>query len=222
MNEWAGKVALITGAGMGVGRALAKMFAGRGVIVIAHDLTPINLDETVLHIRDSGGHIQAYVANIASKLDLQTMLNSILDEHNHLDFLINTLSVSPKDALLQIDEWDWRRAMDLNLTGPFLLMQSIGWVMQAQGGGVIVNLVSIDQQSPAALAGKSGLIGLTRAAAAEYEAYNIRVNAVCSGIPEAEQMADLSDDPVELTLALCSQRTEGVTGRVLQAKPFRR
>ena len=94
--------------------------------------------------------------------------------------------------------------------------------MQAQGGGVIINLVSIDQQSPAALAGKSGLIGLTRAAAVEYEAYNIRVNAVCSGIPEAERMADLPDDSVELVLALCSQKTKRVTGRVLQAKPFGR
>ena len=221
MIDYSGKVSLITGAGKGIGRALAEAFAAQGAIVVAHDLTPINLDETVSGIQKRGGCVQAYVANIASKLDLQTMLNTILDEYDRIDFLINAMSVSPKDALLKIDAWDWRRAMDLNLTGPFLLMQSVGRVMQAQGGGVIVNLVSIDQQSPAALAGKSGLIGLTRAAAAEYEAYNIRVNAVCSGTPEAERIEDLPDNPVDLVVALCGERTTGLKGRIIQAKPYR-
>jgi NAD(P)-dependent dehydrogenase (short-subunit alcohol dehydrogenase family) len=220
MGEWAGKVVLISGAGKGIGRALAEAFAKRGTIVAAHDLTPINLDETVSRIQNVGGRGKAYVANIASKLDLQTMLNAILDEHQRIDYLINTLSVSPRDTLLQIDEWGWRRTIDLNLTGPFLLMQSVGRVMQAQGGGAIVNLVSMELNSPVAPAGKSGLIGLTRSAASEYQAYNIRVNAVCYGLPEAEQIADLPDDPVELTLALCSQKTEMVTGRVIQSEPW--
>lgn len=220
MSQWAGKVALISGAGKGIGRALAEAFADRGAIVAAHDLTPINLDETVSRIQKSGGCIQAHIANIASKLDLQTMLNTILDEHNRIDFLINTLSASPIDSLLQIDEWDWRRTIDLNLTGPFLIMQSVGRVMQAQGSGMIVNYISINQHSPAAFVGKSGLIGLTRAAAAEYQAYNIRVNAACSGIPEAERIADLPDDPVELVLALCSQKSKQVTGRVIKARLY--
>jgi NAD(P)-dependent dehydrogenase (short-subunit alcohol dehydrogenase family) len=218
MDEFEGKVVLITGAGRGNGRALAEAFAARGVIVAANDLTPINLDETVARIQAAGGGVQAYVADIASKLALQTMLNAILDEYGRIDFLVNALSVTPTDALLEMDEWDWRRSLDLNLTGPFLLMQSVGRVMQAQDGGVIINLILGEEQSAAALAGKSGLIGLTRAAGSEFGAYNIRVNAVCAGFPEAERVADFPEDLVNLVLFLCREEARSFQGRVLQAQ----
>ena len=120
MGDLAGKVVLVTGAGRGIGRELAEGFAAQGVTIAANDLTPINLDETVSHIRTGGGTAQAYVADIASKLAVQTMLNEILDVYGRIDVLINAASVEPGEALLEIDEWDWRRAIDLNLTGPFL------------------------------------------------------------------------------------------------------
>lgn len=220
MDEFKGKITFITGAGKGRGRALAEAFANLGAIVAAHDLTPINLDETISRIQAAGGRSQAYVADIASKLALQTMLNAILDEYGHIDILINALNVSPPDALLKMDEWDWRRAVDLNLTGPFLLMQSVGRIMQAQGGGVIVNLVSIEPNSPAALAAKSGLIGLTRAAASEFGADHIRINAVCDGFgfPEGEQLADLPKDCLSLAIFLCRAEARNFQGRVLQSQ----
>jgi len=213
MDEFEGKIILITGAGKGYGRALAEAFAKLGAVVIANDLTPINLDDTISHIQTAGGNAQAYVADIASKLALQTMLNAILDEHGHIDCLINTTNISPTDELLKMDEWDWRRAIDLNLTGPFLLMQSVGRIMQSQGGGAIIHLIAVEQNSPAALAGKSGLIGLTQAAGPEFGMHHIHINAVCVGFPDAEQVTDLPADPVNLVIFLCREKSESYQGR---------
>jgi 3-oxoacyl-[acyl-carrier protein] reductase len=215
MADFADKVVLITGAGLGLGRNLAEAFAAQGAIVAANDLTPINLDETVDRIQSSGGKAQAYIADIASKLALQTMLNEIVDQYDRIDILIQTASVDPPDSLLNMDEWDWRRTVDVNLTGPFLVMQSIGRLMRHQGGGIIVNVISMAKKSSAAATAKTGLMGLTRAAAAEFGAYNIKINAVCSGVSEAEYIAGLPENLVDLVQYLCSDAALDIQGQII-------
>jgi len=135
MSQFAGKVILITGAGRGTGRALAEAFAVRGACIAANDITPINLDETILHINQTGGHAKDYVADVSKKMPLQAMLNEVMDDWGCIDILINNAHVDPKTTLLDIDEWDWRRAVDVNLTGPFLAAQSAGRIMKNTGGG---------------------------------------------------------------------------------------
>jgi len=219
MDDFVGKVVLITGAGLGIGRQLAISFASQGGTVIANDLTPINLDETINRIHVDGGIAQAYVADIASKLGLQTMLNEITDQHGRIDVLVQTTSAEPLDPLLEIDEWDWRRTLDLNLTGPFLLMQSVGRIMREQGGGVIINVISVDEKSSAATAGKTGLIGLTQAAAAEFGAYNIKIKAVCSGVSGAEKIAGSAENPVALVQFLSSDAADDIQGHIFGFLP---
>jgi 3-oxoacyl-[acyl-carrier protein] reductase len=219
MSDFTEKVVLITGAGDGIGRELALAFAEQGAIVAANALTPVNLDETIAQVRASGGQVQGFVADIASKLALQTMINEIIDQYGRLDFLIQAASVEPRDPLLEMDEWDWRRTLDSNLTGPFLLMQSAGRVMRAQGGGVIINLVCLDEKSSAAASGKMGLLALTQAAATEFGAYNIRVNAVSCGVPEADLLVGFPEDPVELILFLCSGDSSDVNGKIIHFDP---
>ena len=197
MDAFADKVVLITGAGRGIGRAIAQAFAARGARVAANDISPVNLDETVASIRAEGGQIKDYLADIAQKMPVQTMIEQVRDDWGRIEILVNNAGVEPHAPLLELDEWDWRRTLEVNLSGPFFTMQSVGRVMRDQGGGVIVNVGSIAGRAhglkdrSAYVASKMGLIGLTREAARELAAYNIRVNVVCPGVIETEMTAQL-------------------------------
>ena len=214
MNDFAGKVVLITGAGEGIGRALAEAFTKRGAIVAANALTPINLDETIAQVRAFGGQIQAYVADFASKLALQSMLNEIVDQYGRVDILVQTAGVEPPDLFLEMDEWDWRRTLDINLTGPFLLLQSVGRVMRAQGGGVMVNLVRVGNKDGVATPSKTGLLTLTKALATEFGDHNIRVNGIRCGAAIKAPEAEFPENLVDLVLFLCSDKSGGVDGKI--------
>jgi NAD(P)-dependent dehydrogenase (short-subunit alcohol dehydrogenase family) len=197
MAAFEGKVVIITGAGRGIGRAIAQAFAARGARVAANDISPVNLDETVASIRAMGGQARAYIADVAQKMAVQTMIEQVRDDWQRIDILVNNAGVEPHTPLLELDEWDWRRTLEVNLSGPFLTMQSVGRVMREEGGGIIVNISSIAGRAhglkdrSAYVASKMGLIGLTREAARELAAYNIRVNAVCPGVIETEMTAQL-------------------------------
>ncbi len=210
MNDFEGKVVLVTGAGRGAGRAIAEAFAARGARVAANDISPINVDAVVEDIRSRGGMAMACVEDVAKKVSAQALINTITDTWGRIDILVNTANVEPHTPLLDMDEWDWHRTLDVNLTGAFLLMQSVGRVMRAQGGGVMVNLAPIagrlNQPDRAAyVASKVGLVGLTRQAALELATYNIRVHAVCTGLPELSNTADLHEDVAAAVLSLCAE-----------------
>jgi NAD(P)-dependent dehydrogenase (short-subunit alcohol dehydrogenase family) len=193
MNNLKDKVILITGAGKGSGRLLAKTFAERGAIVAANDISPINVEEIVEYINVQGGHSKAYIEDVAKKAGAQHLIKQVEDDFGHIDVLVNHAAVEPHIALLDIDEWDWHRVLDVNLTGAFLMIQSVGRVMREQGRGVIINLITRpdseiqnaraddrrEGRSEAAfVASMNGLDGLTRAAARELNPYGIRVYAV--------------------------------------------
>jgi NAD(P)-dependent dehydrogenase (short-subunit alcohol dehydrogenase family) len=181
------KVVLITGAGRGSGRALAKAFAERGALVAANDISPVNVDEVVNGILEQGGRAKAYIEDVAKKVGAQHIIKQVEDDFGQIDILINHAAVEPHVPLLDMDEWDWHRVLDVNLTGTFLMTQSAGRVMRARGRGVIINLITA-AQAPAGsetgaafITSMSGLEGFTRQAARELSPYGIRVHAVESG-----------------------------------------
>ena len=190
MNDLKDKVVLITGAGKGSGRLLAKTFAERGATVAANDISPINVEEIVDHINAQGGRSKAYIEDVAKKVGAQHLIKQVEDDFGHIDILVNHAAVEPHIPLLDMDEWDWHRVMDVNLTGAFLMIQSVGRVMREQGWGVIINLITrpdsevqnahagTHQSEAAFVASMNGLDGLTHAAARELNPYGIRVYAV--------------------------------------------
>jgi 3-oxoacyl-[acyl-carrier protein] reductase len=183
MNTLKDKVVLITGAGKGAGRALAEAFAERGALVAANDISPINVEEVVNGIIVRGGKAKAYIEDVAKKVGAQTVVNNVEDDFGAIDILVNHAAVEPHVPLLDMDEWDWHRTLDVNLTGAFLMTQSAGRVMREKGKGVILNLVAgagegSKKEAGAYLASKAGLAELSRQADAELSPHGVRVYAV--------------------------------------------
>jgi len=178
MADFAGKIVLITGAGKGTGRRVAEAFAAQGATVAVNDVSPVNLDETVVHILASSGQVKAYVEDIAKKMPIQTLLNSVLDDFGRIDILVNCAEVEPQKTVLEMDDWDWQRTLDVNMSGPFLLTQSLGRIMKEKGGGVIVHVgerAKGPERRAAYFASKAGLAALSALAAYELSEFGIRV-----------------------------------------------
>jgi len=174
-----GKIVLITGAGKGRGRLLAQALAEAGASVAANDISPVNLDPLV---ENSNGRIKAYVEDVAKKVGAQNLIKQVEDDFDRIDVLINHAAVEPHAPLLDMDEWDWHRVLDVNLTGAFLMIQSAGRVMRSQGSGAIINLIpgsSRDEGEDAAFAASmKALEELSRSAVRELLPHGIRVYTV--------------------------------------------
>jgi 3-oxoacyl-[acyl-carrier protein] reductase len=242
MGEFSGIVVLITGAGWGNGRQVAVAFGALGARVAANDINPLRLDETVDQVRQAGGTGEGFVFDIAKRMPVEGLVAQVLEHFGRIDCLVNHASVAPDAKLLEMDEWDFHRTLDVNLGGAFFTMQQVGRVMHQQGGGVMVNLISLEHAHlnqighSAYSASQAGLVGLTYAAAAELSAYNIRVNAIYQG---AMQMGATSlggwdstlfthwletsqslamagcSRVVSLVLYLCSDAAKAINGQVI-------
>ena len=202
MDTLKDKVVLITGAGKGSGRILAQAFAGQGAIVAANDISPINVEEVVDEILARGGRARAYIEDVAKKVGSQNIVNQVEDDFGRIDILINHAAVQPRVPMLDMDEWDWHRTLDVNLTGAFLMTQSAGRVMRVHGGGVIINLISEpadgESRQSAFTASMKGLDGFTKQAARELSTYGIQVYSV----------KNIQDKIVETVLILLDVQTE--------------
>ena len=126
----------------------------------------------------AGGQVKAYVEDIAKKMPVQTLLNAVLDDFGRIDILVNCAEVEPQKSVLEMDDWDWQRTLDVNLNGAFLLTQSVGRIMKEKGGGVIVHVgerAKGPERRAAYFTSKAGLAALSALAAYELSEYGIRV-----------------------------------------------
>ncbi|MBI5567980.1 MAG: SDR family oxidoreductase [Chloroflexi bacterium] len=198
------KVVLVTGAGRGIGKAIALAFAREGAKVAVNDINPDSCEATTNDIKALDGEAAAFHADVSNKMAVQAMLIDLEDRWGRVDVLINNAGVEPHKPIVQLDEWDWDRTIDVNLKGAFICSQSAGRMMIKQGGGVIVNIASIAGRAAglrdrsAYVASKTGLIGFTKECAREFAAHQIRVNAVCPGVIVTEMTAHLRDNAAQL------------------------
>lgn len=181
--ELKNKVVLITGAGKGAGKLLAEKLSGLGAVIAANDISPMNVEDVVDKINARGGKSKAYIEDVAKKVGAQALINSVEDDFGRIDILINHATVSPRVPLLKMDEWDWHRVLDVNMTGSFLMMQSVGRFMKEKGSGVMISLVAesgqpVEKEAGAFYASQVGLAELTNQMKAELVEYQIKVFVV--------------------------------------------
>ncbi|NLF75100.1 MAG: SDR family oxidoreductase [Chloroflexi bacterium] len=234
-----GRVALVTGAGRGIGKAIARGLAEAGAVVAVNDIDAASAERTA---RELGGAARAYPADVADPAVIQGVIAAVAQEHGGLHIVVNNAGVEYKTPLLDTPIDEWQHTLDVNLSAAFYTSQAAGRIMRAAGGGVIVNIASIAGHNiplpnrASYVASKAGLIGLTRECAREFAAYGIRVNAVCPGVIETEMtqesrsdpaqiekwLADIPmhrlgqpDDVVGLVLFLCSDRAAYLTGQAI-------
>ncbi len=177
------KIILITGAGKGRGRFLAEELAKHGAIIAANDISPINVEDVVAAINKNGGKAKSYIEDVAKKVGAQALIKNVEDDFGSIDILINHASVEPQVGLLKMDEWDWHRVLDVNMTGVFLMMQSVGRVMKEKGSGLIINLIAEptshqEKEAGAFFASQAGLKELSNQMNRELSPYQIKVIAL--------------------------------------------
>jgi NAD(P)-dependent dehydrogenase (short-subunit alcohol dehydrogenase family) len=218
-RRFAGKVAFVTGAGSGIGRATAIAFAAEGAEVVLADIDTVGNEETARLVAEHGGRVLAVKCDVTSSSDIQAVIEQTVQEFGRLDVAFNNAGIEqPPAPLVDISEDQWSRLLDIDLRSAFLCMKYEIPAMLEQGGGSIVNtssgagVVGIRGQA-AYVAAKHGLIGLTKSAALDYAAQGVRVNAICPGIIETPMMDRFSGGTPEGRDRVIGQEPVGRMGR---------
>ncbi len=204
-DDFAGKVALVTGGGNGIGAATCRAFAERGARVAVLDRDAAAAERVAAEITGRGGKAEAHPLDVSDRDDFTRLAAGITEAEGGIDILVNGAGVTVRRMIAEMGADDWDRVIAVNLTGAFNGIRAVLPHMRARGGGAIVNVASIAGLrisfggTANYSASKAGLLGLTRHAAYELAPDHIRVNAVCPGatatafggaMPNAESKAE--------------------------------
>ena len=243
MAQFTGKVALVTGAGRGLGRATARIFAERGARVVIVDIETGRGEEAARSIKNDGGEALFVRADVSRPEEVEAAVQSAVDTFGGLDCAVNNAVLAvPRCPLADTDIETWNRAIAVNFTGVFLCMKFEIKAMLKRGAGAIVSIASLGEFGtyPGVgpyLASKHGVLGMTKVAAVDYARKGIRINAVGPGSMRTELMREAADrypqhleelsnmaamgriaEPEEIGRAivwLCSDEASYVTGQTL-------
>jgi len=207
LNDKHHRVALVTGAGQGIGRGIALRLAREGFDVAVLDVNHQTARAVCGEVQASGARAMALVVDLLDVQAIQPAIQRLVQEMGRLDVLVNNAGNVPITPLLEITEAEWDRVLDLNLKASFFCLQAAGRVMMAQRSGCIVNMTSISGLGPRPVqthyaAAKAGVISLTTSAALTFAPYRITVNAVCPGVV---------DTPLTQQIHVDRSRLAGIT-----------
>jgi NAD(P)-dependent dehydrogenase (short-subunit alcohol dehydrogenase family) len=232
-----GKVAVITGASQGLGRALALAYAEAGARVVMNSRSEESLRPVAEEAESSGAEVLAIAADVSQSADVERLVNAATQRFGRVDVLVNNAGLlGPRVAIERYPEDEWRRVLDANLTGPFLVSKAV--IPHMPEGASIINVVSgvsIEGRAQwgAYSVSKFGVEGLTQILAAELKERGIRANAVDPGgmrtemraaaYPEEDPMTRITpEENTDVFLYLASDESRGVTGERFKAQEFRK
>ncbi|MFH1929658.1 MAG: SDR family NAD(P)-dependent oxidoreductase, partial [Chloroflexota bacterium] len=237
-----GKVAIITGAGRGMGKAVALTLAREGATVVVNDLRPELAMSVAEEIRAEGGKAIAHVADVSDEIQVREMVDATVERFGTVDILVNNAGILRASRPLEtIPLVEWELMMAVNVTGVFLCTKAVLPIMKAKRSGRVVNISSSAGRSTSTFGGvhyttsKAAVLGLTRHTAREAAPYNINVNAIAPGSMDTEMVREMStpeqmererqniplgrlgtaQDEANLVAFLCSEESSYITGATI-------
>lgn len=237
--QLAGKVALVTGAAQGIGKAIVLLLARNGADIVVSDINLEKAEETANEVQVIGRKAMAIKVNVADLEDVERMVQTIIEKFGRIDILINNAGITRDKLILRMTEEDWDAVLNVNLKGTFNCTKAVIRHMSKQKGGKIVNIASVSGEMGNAgqanySASKAGVIGLTKTIAREFAQRGINVNAIAPGYIQTPMTDALSEkvkeelrrlipmgrlgqpeDVAQAVLFLVSEASSYITGQVL-------
>ena len=192
-----GRVAIVTGAGRGIGRAIAQRFSLEGAAVVLAARTPAQIDEAAAEIESAGGRALAIQCDVSSERDVDRLVDATVRQFGKIDILVNNAAVNlPPTDLTEVDLSVWRNVIDVNLTGAFICTRAVLPHMKRIGSGVVLILSSVGGRRGAAgrgpyRASKAALINFTETIGAEGAEYGVRAVCLCPGGVDTDMMREI-------------------------------
>ncbi len=221
-----GKVAVVTGASRGIGRAVALELALKGATVIVnYNGSADRAEEVVEKIRANGGKAESYQCNVADFESCKTFINDVIEKYGAIDILVNNAGITRDNLLMKMSEEEFDEVIDTNLKGTFHTMRFASRQMLKQKSGRIINMASVSGVAGNAgqtnyAASKAGVIGMTKTAARELALRGITVNAVAPGFIKTDMTEQLSGKVKELSVAQIPMGKFGETSHVAKTVSF--
>ena len=222
--QLANKVALVTGAGQGIGRATALAMAREGADVVCADINAASVAETAAAVKAKGRRSLAITADLGNVAEIDRMVRETVAAFGHIDILVNNAGVTRRAYIMELNEADWDRMHRVNAKGVFFCLQRVAQEMIPRRSGAIINIASVagkgirGTSNAIYAASKGAVISMTFTAAQQLGQHNINVNAVCPGIVLTAMVADLVE-----TMARKENRTvEEIKHRMVEEVPLKR